>query len=216
MKLVSVNISLPTDVEYNGQTISTGIFKEPVSGRVLVEKTNLAGDGQADLTVHGGEFKAVYVYPYKHYDWWQQQLQRNDFAYGQFGENFTVAEMMEDAVHIGDQFQIGSAVVQVTQPREPCYKLAIRMGRPEFPKLFLASGRVGFYLRVLQTGDVGAGDTIELIQNDPEGISITEAWRLMYYDKNNLENIQRLLKIESLGPQWRKSLEKRLQQAQNQ
>lgn len=213
MELVSVNVSLPKAIDYDGQTISTGIFKEPITGPVRVERTHLAGDGQADLTVHGGEHKAIYVYPYEHYGWWQEQLQRDDFTYGQFGENFTVEGMMEKAIHIGDQFRIGSSVVQVSQPREPCFKLGIRMGQADFPKQFLASGRVGFYLRVLSEGEVQANDTIELIQSDVAKISIREAWSLMYIDRNNLSSIRRLLAVEALAPQWRKSFEKRLEQA---
>ena len=210
MKLVSINVSLPKEIDYFGQKITTGIFKEPVTGQVRVGRNNLAGDGQADLTVHGGEFKAIYVYPHEHYGWWQQRLQRDNFSYGQFGENFTVAGMLEDAVHIGDQFRIGSSVLQVTQPREPCFKLGIRMGQPDFPRQFLASSRVGFYLRVVNEGAVQAGDAIEPVQTDPEAISIIEAWSLMYVEKNNMESIRRLLKIEALGPQWRKTFEKRL------
>lgn len=211
MKLVSVNVSLPKEVDFNGQRISTGIFKKPVTGQVRVGRTNLADDGQADLTVHGGEHKAIYVYPHEHYNWWQEQLQRDNFPYGQFGENFTVEGLLEDTVHIGDQFRIGSSVVvQVSQPREPCFKLGIRMGQADFPKQFLASGRVGFYLRVLSEGEIQAGDTIEMIQSDPEKISIQEAWSLMYVDRNNLSNIRRLLTVKALAPQWRSSFEKRL------
>ena len=172
MKLLSVNVSLPRDVLHMKKTVSTGIFKESVVGRVMLRTLNLEGDGQADRENHGGLYKAVYAYSTEHYEHWKRELRRSDFTPGQFGENFTVQEMSEDDVHIGDVFRVGGALVQVTQPRAPCYKLGLRIGMPQFPKLFLASGRVGFYLRVLEEGEVGAGDVVERVKLDPERMTV--------------------------------------------
>src|SRR5919202_937209 len=168
MKLLSVNVSLPRKVPHGRKTVSTGIFKEPVAGRIMLRTLNLDGDGQADLVNHGGIYRAVYVYSIENYGYWQRELGRTDFSFGQFGENFTVEGMLEDDVYVGDVFRVGEALVEVTQPRPPCFKLGIKMGMAEFPKLFLASGRVGFYLRILEEGEVGAGDSFERIKSDPE------------------------------------------------
>ena len=210
MKLLSVNVSLPKDITYRDKTISTGIFKEPVQGRVMLRALNLDGDGQADLVAHGGIYKAAYVYPIEHYDYWQHELGRNDFTPGQFGENFTVDGMLEDNIHIGDVFRIGAALVEVPQPRVPCYKLGIKMGSPQFVKTFLASGRVGFYFRVLQEGEVGAGDVIERVKADPEQLTVRAAHQLLYFDKENVEGLQKALRISALSPGWRDSFEKLL------
>ena len=211
MKLISVNVSQPKSAPAgDGQTVMTGIFKEPIHGRVMMRTLDLDGDGQADLTVHGGPDKAVYAFPIEHYDFWQHTLKRKDFQFGQFGENFTVEGMSEDTVHIGDVYRIGNAVVQVTQPRVPCYKLALRMGIPSFPKFFLASGRSGFYLRVLQEGDVGAGDAIELIQADPARLSVHEALNLAFFDKSNPELIRKATAVRALSAAWREILDERL------
>ena len=164
MRLLSVNVSYPMEVVHRRKTVSTGIFKEPVSGRVMLREFNLDGDGQADLVNHGGLHRAVYAYTVEHYDYWGRDLVRDDLSFGQFGENFTVEGMTEDDVHIGDVFRVGDALVEVSQPRPPCFKLGIKMGMSHFPKLFLASGRVGFYLRVLEEGEVGAGDGIERVR----------------------------------------------------
>jgi len=164
---------MPRELKHNGKTVTTGIFKEPVEGRVNLNAHNLEGDGQADLLVHGGIHKAVYVYPIENYDYWKRELGRTDFPFGQFGENFTVEGMLEDEVHIGDVFRVGEgAVVEVTQPRVPCYKLAIKMESPQFPKMFLASCRVGFYLRVIEEGEVGAGDVFERIKIDSQRMTV--------------------------------------------
>ena len=180
MKLISVNVSRPKEIAARGRTVTTGIFKEAVAGRVRLGRLNLEGDGQADLRVHGGPNKAVYAYPSEHYDYWKRELGRSNLVFGQFGENLTVEGMLESEVHLGDVFKVGSAVVQVSQPRSPCYKLGIRMGSSGFPKLFLASGRPGFYLRVLEEGEVGAGDPIELAHADPDRLSVLEASRLSF------------------------------------
>jgi MOSC domain-containing protein YiiM len=159
MKLICVNVGLPREVTWKGKTVTTGIFKEPVSERVMVRSLNLDGDRQADLTVHGGADKAVYVYPFEHYDYWRGELPDTELPLGIFGENFTLTRLREEEVNIGDCFHIGTVNLMVTQPRLPCYKLRIRFGRPDMVKRFLASRRAGFYFRVLQEGEVGAGDT---------------------------------------------------------
>ncbi|MBI2115875.1 MAG: MOSC domain-containing protein, partial [candidate division NC10 bacterium] len=161
MKLISVNVGLPREVVYKGKTVKTGIFKEPVPGRVQVHRLNLDGDRQADLSVHGGPSKAVYAYPSEHYGYWRQELPGMDLPWGMFGENFTTEGLLEDLVNIGDRFRVGSAEVMVTEPRLPCYKLGVKFGREDIVKRFLQSGRTGFYVAVLQEGEVGAGDGIE-------------------------------------------------------
>lgn len=210
MKVLSVNVSLPKEVPYRGETIFTGIFKEPVEGRVALRRSNLDGDRQADLAVHGGIHKAAYVYSIENYDYWERELGRGDFAFGQFGENFTVEGMVEDKVHIGDVFRIGEALVEITQPRVPCYKLGIKMGSPRFLKTFLESCRVGFYLGVLEEGEVGAGDVIERVRSDPERVTVREACHLLYFDLDNLEGSKKALRVRALAPGWRRSFEERL------
>lgn len=210
MQLISVNVSLPKEIHYKGESVTTGIFKEPVPGRVMLHELNLDGDGQADLTVHGGVHQAVYVYPFEHYDYWKQKLDRQDLPYGQFGENFTVAGMLEDQVHIGDLFRVGGAVVQVTQPRVPCYKLAIKMNLPKFPKLFMASARTGFYLRVLQEGEVGAGDAIERTEIASEKMTVQEIFYLAFRDHDDREALKRALRVRGLSPGWHSMFAERL------
>ena len=210
MKLLSVNVSPPVEVLHRGKTVTTGIFKEPVNRRVMLRTMNLDGDGQADLTAHGGIYKAAYVYSTENYDYWKQELGRTDFAFGQFGENFTVEGMLEDDVRIGDVFRVGEALVEVTQPRVPCYKLGLKMGLPGFLKMFLESCRVGFYLRVLEEGEVGAGDTFELVRSEPEEVTVREACHLLYFDPENLEGAKRVLRIQALAPGWRHSFEERV------
>ena len=213
MKLLSVNVSLPREVTHGSETVSTGIFKEPVSGRVMLRTSNLDGDGQADLENHGGIYRAAYAYPIENYDHWRRELGRTDLTFGQFGENFTVERMVEDDVHIGDVFRLGDALVEVTQPRPPCFKLGIKMGMAGFPKLFLASGRVGFYLRVLEEGEVSAGDVFELVEGDPEQVSVREMSRLLFFEPENLEGAKRALRVTALSPGWRNSFEERLSKA---
>jgi len=207
MKLLSVNVGRPRLAQFEGGTISTAIFKVPVEGRVMVRRLNIDGDRQANLDVHGGEHKAVYAYPYEHYAYWAEAIGRDDFSLGQFGENVTVEGMHETDVNIGDRFCVGSAIVQVTQPRIPCRNLAVRMRMPEFPKLFLRSGRCGFYLRVEQEGEVGAGDTIERISTDPEGVSIHALFAMRFLGEPDRELIERALRINVLPPYWRGELE---------
>ena len=210
MKLLSVNVSLPEEVPHERKTVYTGISKKPVDGRVMLRTMNLDGDGQADLENHGGIYQAAYVYSVENYDHWRHELGRDDLAFGQFGENFTVEGMAEDDVHIGDVFRVGDALVEVAQPRTPCFKLGIKMGMPRFPKTFLASGRVGFYLRVLKEGEVGAGDAFERLEECPERISVRQISRLLFFEPENLEGAKRALRIRALSPGWRSSFEARL------
>ncbi|MYF98126.1 MOSC domain-containing protein [Candidatus Poribacteria bacterium] len=205
MKLISINVSQPKPIEYNGKIVHTGIFKEPVSGTVMLRENNIDGDGQGDLKAHGGTYKAIYGYPIEHYSHWKQQLNRDDLSYGQFGENLTVEGMLEKEVHIGDVFRIGSDVqLQITQPRVPCFKLGYKMGMPEFPKQFLESRLVGFYFRVLSEGEITVGDTISRIEVASESMSITEILSLRYFDTNNHEKIAKARKLPALSPSWKK------------
>ena len=163
-KIISINVGLPRIVMSDGKTVSTGIFKEPVAGRVMLRTLNLDGDQQADLSVHGGPSKAVYAYPCQHYEYWKREFPEMKLPWGMFGENFTTAGLFESELNIGDKFQVGSAIVMVTEPRLPCFKLGIKFGRTDIVKRFLASQRTGFYFAVLREGDVGAADRIELIE----------------------------------------------------
>jgi MOSC domain-containing protein YiiM len=195
----------------NGEAVSTGIFKEPVEGRVILRQLNLNGDRQADLTVHGGLTKAVYVYPSEHYDFWKVELRAMKLPPGSFGENFTTAGLHEDEVNIGDKFRIGSALVRVTEPRMPCYKLGIRFGHTDIIKKFLASERTGFYLSVLQEGEVGAGDDIELIERDKQAVRISDISRLFARDKRNTQLLRRAIDLEALPESWRQHFRQQLE-----
>ena len=172
MKLVSVSVGLPREVQWNGESVRTSIFKDPVPGRVRVSRLNLQGDEQSDLEVHGGTDMAVYAYPSEHYAFWRKELPGVELPWGVFGENLTTEGLLEDGVHVGDRFRIATAEFAVTQPRMPCYKLALRFGRADMVKRFLQSGRTGFYLAVLKEGEVGAGDAIESSGADQHRISI--------------------------------------------
>jgi MOSC domain-containing protein YiiM len=212
MKLLSVNVSLPKEVPHGRETVSTGIFKEPVEGRIMLRTTNLDGDGQADVENHGGVDRAAYAYSVENYDHWRHELGR-EFAFGQFGENLTVEGVVEDDIHIGDVFHVGGALVEVSQPRPPCFKLGIKMGMAGFPKQFLASGRVGFYLRVLGQGEVDAGDAFERVESAPKRITVQEMSHLLFFEPKNLEGAKRALRIRALSPGWRDSFEERLVKA---
>jgi MOSC domain-containing protein YiiM len=203
MKLLSVNVSQLTTVAYRGRSVTTGIFKAPVDGRMMVRRTNLDGDRQADLSVHGGADKAVYVYPSEHYVAWAHELGRSDLAFGQFGENLTVEGMLEETVHIGDTFRIGGALFEITQPRVPCYKLGIKMGSAQFPKTFLASNRTGYYVRVLEEGQVGAGDSIERITTDTERMTVQQTVRLAFFEQDDVAMLEKVLRIRALSQEWR-------------
>ena len=207
MKLLSVNVSQPKEVSYNGKRIRTGIFKEPVSGQTMMRRLNLDGDGQGDPSVHGGVHKAVYVYPVEHYEYWKRELGRNDLTYGKFGENLTVEGLLEETVHIGDVFRIGEALVEVSQPRVPCFKLGIKMRDPQIVKPFLESKRVGFYVRVLEEGKVGAGDTIERTKVGEGQMTISEIVHLRHFDNTNAAAAERAANLPALTPSWRDSFE---------
>ncbi len=212
MKLLAVNVSLPRTVSINGRTYSTGIYKSAVAGPVPLKRLNLAGDGQGDRKNHGGEYQAVYCYPQEHYIYWAEQLARVDFQFGQFGENFTTQELLENEVCVGDTFRISEAVIQVTQPRVPCYKLADKLGLPGFEATFLRANRSGFYARVLVEGTVEAGDPIALISKDPIGMTVAEVNAALYLDKGAIA-AERALQIEALSPGWKRSFEKLLAKA---
>ncbi len=210
-KLISINVSLPKEVQHKGKTVTTGIYKEPIEGTVKVHYLNLEGDGQADLIGHGGEMRAVYVYSHDNYQSWANELDRDDFTFGQFGENFTVEAMLDANIHIGDQFEIGTAVFEVSQPRVPCYKLAMKMGVPDFYSRILKSGRLGFYFRVLKEGEVTAGDEIVPVKiNSSNGMTISEVNDLMYFDKRNYEGFEKALTFEPLSPGWAHTFKDRL------
>ena len=206
-ELLSINVGGPRAVVYQGRFISTGIFKTAVDGPVALSPTNLAGDGQADLNNHGGEDKAVYCFAHEQYAHWADQLDRDDFTLGQFGENFTTTGLSDTEVCVGDIYRVGETTVQVTQPREPCYKLGIRMKDAALVKRFLARCQVGFYLRVLQTGMVTAGDEIELLTPDPQRMTVESVCRLLFFDRDNRAAIEKVLTIEGLSDAWRGAFE---------
>jgi MOSC domain-containing protein YiiM len=210
MKLISVNVGVPREVIWKGERVTTGIYKEPVEGRVAVRRLNLDGDQQADLSVHGGTSKAVYVYPVEHYAYWSRELPEMTLPWGMFGENFSTEGLHEDAIAIGDQFRIGSAEVRVTEPRMPCYKLGIKFGRDDIVKRFLASGRSGFYLAVLREGEVAAGDTIEAVGHDPHGVTVADVVRLYVSDRQNQELLRRAVQVEALPESWREQFLRQL------
>lgn len=203
MQIISVNVGLPRQVIWKGKPVSTGIFKEPVNERVMVRSLNLEGDGQADLTVHGGLEKAVYVYPFEHYDYWRDELPDIELTPGIFGENFTVTGFKEAELNIGDRFQVGTAQLMVTQPRLPCYKLGIRFGRSDMVKRFLASRRTGFYFSVLQEGEVGTGDTLELVSRDENNITVADITQLYTREQTTPELLQRAAQLKALPTSWR-------------
>ncbi len=211
MKIISLNVGLPQLVLRNDEPVSTGIFKEPVAGRVNLRTLNLDGDRQADLSVHGGPEKAVYVYPSEHYDFWKRELPEMDLPWGMFGENFTTTGLLETQINIGDTFRVGSAEVMVTQPRMPCYKLGIRFGRSDIIKRFLASERSGFYLGVLKEGEVGTGDEFDPVKRDANDIRVNDITRLFTSQKRNAELLCRAIDVEALPESWRDYFRDRLE-----
>ena len=214
MKLVSVNTGLPREVNWHGRIVTTGIFKQPIENHVAVRNLNLDGDRQADLTVHGGEYKAVYCYPVAHYDYWTRELPGQQLPMGMFGENFTTDGLLEDSVYIGDQFSVGSAEVIVTQPRLPCYKLGVRFQSDDMVKRFLASGRTGFYLAVTHEGEVGAGDEIKEIDQDPNRVPVSEITRLYItkrYGDDEVSSVRRAMRVAALPESWKEYFRERLQ-----
>ncbi|HTT39139.1 MAG TPA: MOSC and FAD-binding oxidoreductase domain-containing protein [Burkholderiales bacterium] len=210
-RLLSVNVGLPRDVEWRGRTVHTAIWKDAVHGRCRVGRLNLEGDGQGDLAGHGGEQRAVFVYQIESYRYWQEQLNRTDFVHGQFGENFTIEGLPDDAVCIGDRYRIGNALFEVTQPRVTCYRVGIRMSEPRMPALLTSSGRPGFYFRVLEEGAVCAGDEILKVGEAQERMTVAEINALLYSPNHPRDRLERALRIEALSPGWRSSFEALLQ-----
>lgn len=216
MKVVSLNVGLPREVMWHGKSVTSGIFKFPVEGRVALRTLNLDGDRQADLAVHGGVYKAVYCYPVEHYDYWRKQLAGRELPLGMFGENLTIAGVLEDSVCLGDRFSIGSAEVVVTQPRLPCYKLGVRFQADDMVKRFMVSGRTGFYLAVTHEGEVGADDEITMIARDPHAVPVSEITRLYIakrFGDDDLPSLQRALQVEALPEGWKAYFRERLERA---
>ncbi len=214
MKIVSVNVGLPREVMWNGKAIQTGIFKEPVTGPVMLRRLNLDGDRQADLSVHGGPNKVVYVYPVEHYSYWSNELPEQELPFGVFGENFSTEGLDEEAVVIGDVFGIGKARVVVTEPRMPCFKLAIRFNRPDMVKRFMRSQRTGFYFGVLDEGEVQAGDEISLLSRDDSGLKLTDVTRLYTTERTNASLLAKATFTQSLPESWRGYFQNQLEKLQ--
>lgn len=210
VKILSVNVGLPREVEWRGKPVRTSIFKAPVSGRIRVSRLNLQGDQQSDLSVHGGSDKAVYAYPSEHHAFWREELPTADLSWGAFGENLTTEGLLEDQVCIGDQIRCGSAELVVTQPRMPCFKLGIRFNRPEIVKRFQRSGRTGFYFAVLREGDVAAGDPLELIVSVEDRVSVAEVARLFTADSADPGLLRRVSELPALPEDWRDHFRSRL------
>lgn len=209
MEILSVNVGMPQTVEFDGKELVTGIYKSPVSSPLHVSKTQLDGDGQADLVNHGGEDKALCVYCVEHYAYWKSALEK-EMTYGAFGENLTVRGLLEEEVGIGDTYEIGDAVVQVSQPRQPCFKLAKRYDVVDLPVRVQDSGFTGYYFRVLQEGTIPVSPKVKLLAKDPAGVTVAYANRIKYHDKDNVEGIRRILAVEALSGSWRQSFQKRL------
>ena len=203
MKLLSLNVGLPRQVNFQNELVTTGIFKEPVKGRVRLRKLNLDGDKQADLTVHGGVDKAVYAYPKEHYDYWKKELPEMSLPWGMFGENFTTQGMFEEMINIGDQFQVGTAKVVATQPRMPCYKLGVKFGRMDIIKKFLASGLTGIYFKVTKEGELEEGDEIKLIKKDENNVTIKDIVKLYTVNKDDVQTLERAIKVKDLPKGWK-------------
>lgn len=210
MRIVSISVGLPREVQWHGKTVTTSIFKTPVSGRVAVKRLNLDGDQQSDLSVHGGADKAVYVYPSEHYAFWREELPGVALPWGAFGENLTTEGLLEDAVHIGDRLRIGSAEFSVTQPRMPCFKLGIRFDRADMVKRFLASGRTGFYLSVSREGEVAADDPITVLARDDAAFAVADIVGLYAADGTNQDLLRRASELPALPDGWRSYFQKRL------
>jgi MOSC domain-containing protein YiiM len=219
MKLVSVNVGWPREMKWQGRMVTTGIFKEPVAGRVALRKLNLDGDRQADLSVHGGEYKAVYCYFLAHYGYWNKELPGQELPMGMFGENFTLDDggdgLLEESVYLGDRFSVGTAEVTVTQPRLPCYKLGVRFGSDDMVKRFLASGRTGFYVAVVREGEVGAGDEMKVMAQEANAVAVSEITHLYVtkrYGEAEIRAVRRALRVEELPESWKEYFRERLRQ----
>ena len=213
MKIISVNVGLPREIFHEGRQIRTGIFKTAVATRVRVNALNLEGDQQADLTVHGGPSKAIYVYPNEHYAFWRKELPEFDFPWGNFGENLTTEGLLEKDLNIGDRLCVGSVELVVTEPRLPCYKLGVKFGRDDIVKRFLKSRRTGFYWAVLREGELGAGDTIHLLSRDPAGVTVADITRLYAFDKTDFAAMRRVSEVNALPESWRGYFRQRLDKA---
>src|SRR5882757_4831605 len=216
MKIISLNVGLPREVIWHGISVTTGIYKEPVAGRVALRKLNLDGDRQADLTVHGGEYKAVYCYPVEHYEYWKKEWPGRELPMGMFGENFTVQGLFENDVHLGDRFSVGTAEVVVTQPRLPCYKLGVRFGSDDMVKRFLASGRTGFYVAVVREGEVGVGDEMKVIARETNSVAVSEITNLYVakrYGEAEINAVRRALRVQELPESWKEYFRERIGQA---
>jgi MOSC domain-containing protein YiiM len=213
MKLISVNVGLPREVAWNGGSVTTGIFKQPVQGPIRVQRLNLVGDKQADLSVHGGPHKAAYAYPVEHYVYWRRELPDRELTWGIFGENLTTEGLHESAVYIGDRFRMGTAELVVTQPRVPCYKLGIRFGKPDMVKRFLNSRRTGFYFAVAQEGELDGGDPIALVAREAKSLTVADITRLYAFEKNDREMLQRAVQLEALPENWRSYFREQFQRS---
>src|SRR5262250_2675836 len=214
-RLLSVNVGLPREVTWNGKTVHTAIWKSPITGRRMVRKLDIDGDAQGDLAGHGAEHRAVFVYQMDSYHYWERFLGRNDFSFGQFGENFTVDGLADNEVCIGDRYCIGGAVFEVTQPRVTCYRVGIRMNEPRMPALLVAHHRPGFYFRVLQEGEVGAGDDIVKVADGPEQLTVAHIDALLYLPGHSREDVARALRVPALSKGWQSSFQAILQQGSN-
>jgi len=218
LHVVSINVGLPREVEWKGKTFRTAIFKEPVHGKIPLRPLNLDGDRQADLTVHGGPDKAVYVYPAEHYDFWRNQLPDTEFTWGMFGENLTVSGLSESDLAIGDRLRIGTAEVTVAQPRVPCYKLGVRFDRPDMTKRFYRAARTGFYVAVAREGEVGAGDAIEIVQREPHRVTVADIYSAYQSTQNTrkaadprlCDQMCRILEVDALPEVWRSYFAERI------
>jgi MOSC domain-containing protein YiiM len=209
MRVIALSVGGPREVEWRGRAVLTSIFKTPVQRRLRLTRLNFEGDEQSDLTVHGGVDKAVYAYPAEHYEYWRGELPGMELSWGMFGENLTTEGLVEE-VRIGDRFRVGSAELVVTQPRMPCYKLGIRFGRPDILKMFLRSGRTGFYLSVAEEGEVGPGDAIELVARAEDGLSVADVVGLYAADEGNQELLLRAAGSSALPESWKDYFRKRL------
>jgi len=213
MKLISLNVGLPRLAVYKGTSVKTGIFKNPVSGRVTLRTLNLDGDRQADLSVHGGPYKAVYAYPSEHYEYWRKELPGMDLPLGMFGENFTTEGFGEDELHVGDLFRVGSAKVMIRQPRMPCYKLALRFDRDDMIKRFLTSQRSGFYFSVIEEGEVQAGSKVEIMRRDPHRVAVVDIVRLYLRQAHDPKLLHHAMQVSALPQNWKAELAARVDHA---
>src|SRR4051812_47069449 len=214
-RLLSVNVGLPRDITWQGKTVHTSVWKTPVHGARMVRRLNIDGDGQGDLAGHGGEHRAVYVYQAESYQYWREQLRRDDFVWGQFGENFSVDGLPDAEVCIGDRYRIGGALLEVTQPRVTCYRLGIRMNEPEIAALLVRHGRPRFYFRVIEEGEVKAGDEIARISSGPERMSVSEINALLYLPGHPRDRLEHAIRIPALSAGWRRAFEALLQQSKD-